>query len=108
MPNGKLWAARLEICLWRRCPSSQTWQPASTPPAEWVRVPNSCPGLAAALPAVLRRSTDEAGLLVRRLPPTDRERLRVAALCLVRVQRLHGLELPAELLHRLLLVAEEG
>ena len=45
-------------------------------PAEWARVPSPCPRLAAVLPAVLERSEAEAALLVRRLPPADRKRLR--------------------------------
>ncbi|PSC71058.1 ankyrin repeat PH and SEC7 domain containing isoform A [Micractinium conductrix] len=43
---------------------------------EWAEVPCPCAGLGAALPAVVERSVDEAALLVQRLPPADRERLR--------------------------------
>ena len=74
-------------------------------PAEWQRVPTPCPGLGAALPAVLARSEAEAALLVEHLPAADLERLRTAALCLRRAERVSGLELPAELLRPLLLAA---
>lgn len=74
-------------------------------PAEWARVPVPCPRLAATLPVVLRRSEAEAALLVSRLPPGERQRLRTTALCLARAQRVHGLQLPLHLLHPLLLAA---
>ena len=57
------------------------------------------------LPVVLRRSEAEAALLVSRLPPGERQRLRTTALCLARAQRVHGLQLPLHLLHPLLLAA---
>ena len=60
-------------------------QPLST--GQWALVPSPCAGLGAALPAVLQRSTVEASLLVRRLPPADRGRLHTFALCLARAQR---------------------
>ena len=64
-------------------------------PAEWALVPAPCPGLGAALPAALQRSTAEASLLVRRLPAPDQQRLHTAALCLARAQ--HDLRLSAPL-----------
>lgn len=73
--------------------------------AEWSMVPTPCPGLGAALPAVLERSADEAALLVRHLPPADSERLRTVALCLVRTQRRCRVALPAEIVSRLLMAA---
>ena len=76
-------------------------------PAEWMRMPASCEALATALPAVLRRSTAEAAQLVRHLPEHSQRRLRTAVLCLRRMERRHGLELPPELTHRLLLAALE-
>ncbi|PSC70341.1 ankyrin repeat PH and SEC7 domain containing [Micractinium conductrix] len=54
-------------------------------PHQWELIHTDCPVLAAALPAVLRRSTVEAGLLVHRLPPEHQARLRTAALCLGRM-----------------------
>jgi len=59
----------------------------SLTPQQWGQVPSSCPGLGAALPAVLERSAQEAAHLVRHLPPADRQRLSTAALCLARAQR---------------------
>lgn len=73
-------------------------------PAEWEQLPGLCPGLGTVLPAVLERSEAEAGLLVSHLPPTDRKRLRPAALRLARAQRKRGVALPADIV-RLLLVA---
>ena len=52
--------------------------------ADWQLVPTPCPGLFAALPAVARRSRAEAGQLVRRLLPAERQRLQASALCLSR------------------------
>ena len=46
-------------------------------PGEWARIPGALPGLAAALPAVLDRSAEEAGLLVRCLPPAARPPVRL-------------------------------
>lgn len=69
---------------------------------EWAEVPCPCAGLGAALPAVVERSVDEAALLVQRLPPADRERLRCAALCLHRTQRALSAPLPTPLAWRLL------
>ena len=66
-----------------------------------IFVPPDWPCLGAALPAVLRRSTAETAQLARRLPAADAERLRTTLLCLARVQRQHGLSLPADLLPRL-------
>ena len=44
----------------------------------------------------------EAAELMRRLPERERARQRVAALCLVRAQRVHGTPLPAPLVGRIL------
>lgn len=76
-------------------------------PVEWARVPVPCPGLSAALPAVLARSEAEAGHLVRCLPAADRQRLRTAAQCIRRVERRWRLSLPSELLRPLLAAAVE-
>lgn len=54
---------------------------------QWKAVPSPCPGLGAALPAVLDRSEAEAGRLVAHLGYTQRQRLRTAALCLHRASR---------------------
>lgn len=75
---------------------------------DWRRVPFPCPGLAAALPAVLARSEAEAAQLVQHLPVADRARLRAAALCLHRSERVHGLQLPAELSGRILALGLAG
>lgn len=50
--------------------------------AEWALVPSPCPGIGAALPAVLHRSEAEAALLVARLPAAERRRMRTLALCI--------------------------
>lgn len=71
-------------------------------PADWSLVPSPCPGLAAALPAVLGRSADEAALLVANLPEPERCRLRAAALCLHRAQEVRGMALPQPLVWRIL------
>ena len=71
-------------------------------PAQWQRMPSPCPGLEVALPAVLARSQAEAGLLVRRLPASDCERLRTAALCLRRAERVHGVCLPTDVCARII------
>lgn len=78
--------------------------------AEWSTlepVPPRRPqhSLAAALPAVLQRSEQEAALLMRCLPPEDRTRLRTLALCLARAQRQQCTPLPPVLVRRLLLTA---
>ena len=70
-------------------------------------MPTPRPGLAAALPAVLCRSEAEAALLVRRLPVGERQRLRTAALCLARAQRVHNVQLPPPILRLLLAAAAE-
>ncbi|EFN53972.1 hypothetical protein CHLNCDRAFT_58343 [Chlorella variabilis] len=70
---------------------------------QWHSIPAPCSDLGRALPAVLERSTAEAGWLVRRLAKGQRKRLRAAALSLARAQR--GLpSLPAELSGRILAV----
>lgn len=55
---------------------------------EWALIPEACPGLGSALPAVLERFAAEASGLVMRLPAEERERLKAAALCLARAQEL--------------------
>lgn len=70
--------------------------------AEWAHVPMPCAGIGAALPAVLNRSEAEAALLVCHLHPAERDRLQAAALCLVRAQRVRGLQLPGCVLGQLL------
>lgn len=74
-------------------------------PAEWARVPRPCTGLGAALPEVLARSEAEAAALVAHLPLRRRQRLRTTALCLHRIECMHGLELPPALQRPLLLAA---
>ena len=74
-------------------------------PADWLLIPSPCPGLAAALPAVLKRSTAEAALLLARLPEAERCRLRTGALCLHRAQTVAGLALPQPLVWRILAAA---
>eukprot|EP00887_Chlorella_sp_A99_P002399 scaffold10.g2399.t1 len=74
-------------------------------PADWAAIPAPCPGLARALPAVLARSTAEAAELVAHLPADHRSRLHTLALSLARMQRRLGLELPAHIVRRILLVA---
>lgn len=71
-------------------------------PAQWGRVPAPCAGLVAALPVVLERSVEEAAMLVRHLPPADREQLQTAALCLARSQRVHRVHLPSSIVWHLL------
>ena len=70
--------------------------------ADWQLVPSPCPGLAAALPAVLERSPAEAALLVARLPAAQRHCLHTAALCLHRAQVVAGATLPLPLVWRIL------
>jgi ankyrin repeat protein len=76
--------------------------------AEWARVSTPCAGLGAALPAVLERSVEEAGLLVRHLPRADQTRLRALALSLERCSAACLPPLPTPIVWRLLalLVAE--
>lgn len=71
-------------------------------PAQWEAVPDACPGLGAALPAVLDRSTAEAGELVACLPRSARRRLRTGALALARRQHALGVSLPGSLVGRIL------
>ena len=75
-------------------------------PAEWARVPTPCPGLGAALPAMLARSEGEAAVLLAHLLAANRKRLRTAALFPKRVERRRCLSL-TELLRPLLLAAAE-
>ena len=80
-------------------------------PEQWQRMPPAvllqyfCPGLAAALPAVLARSVLEAALLMEFLPFETCRRLRIGALCLGRAQRVLGVELPAALVGQVLALA---
>lgn len=62
--------------------------------AQWAALPQGSPGLAALLPAVLQRSSAEAGWLVSRLGRNDRRRLRAASLCLEHALQLQGAHLP--------------
>ncbi|PRW20255.1 hypothetical protein C2E21_9214 [Chlorella sorokiniana] len=71
-------------------------------PAQWARVPNPCPGLGRALPAMLRRSEAEAGRLVARLPAADWQRLRTGAASLHRAQKQLDIDLPAPLVRHIL------
>ena len=79
------------------------------PPELWRQlVPWPCPGLGAALPAVLARSVEEATCLVRHLPEAEQQRLRTAALCLGRAQRVHEVPLPPVLAAKVLAAALAG
>lgn len=66
----------------------------------WASLPPAC--LAAALPAALAHSPDQARLLMAHLPLADAARLRTLALCLARLQRTVAATLPLPLLHRIL------
>jgi hypothetical protein len=70
--------------------------------AQWQSIPAPCPDLVRELPAVLERSTAEAGWLVGRLAEGQRARLRTAAFCLARAQHKSNAVLPAELSGRIL------
>ena len=74
-------------------------------PADWHLIPSPCPGLAAALPAVLARSAAAAVLLVDHLPEAERCRLCTAALCLHRAQAEAEAALPQPLVQRILAAA---
>ena len=84
---------------WQRCsaPLHRPRCPPAVVPEQWAQVPTPCPGLSAALPAALRRSTAEAALLVRRLPPAEQQRLHTAMLCLARAQRRLSASLPTDI-----------
>ena len=69
---------------------------------QWQRVPALCAAIATALPTVLARLEQEAALVVARLPPSDAERLRVAALSLHHQQRRLRVSLPTVLIRRIL------
>lgn len=71
-------------------------------PAQWARLPTPCRKLGTALPAVVRRSRAEAGLLVKHLPWAARERLYWGALCVDRAAERLGAPLPPHLLTRVL------
>ena len=66
----------------------------------WTLVPTPCPFpcLGRHLPAALACSEDQAGQLVWRLPEAESQRLRTAALCLVR----WGDQIPRDVLWRIL------
>lgn len=85
------WPLYAEVA--RRCPLSDE---------QWAGLPDECPGLGAALPAVLARLVHEAGLLVGHLPLEDTERLQTLALCLARAQQRRGVPLPVELVWEVL------
>jgi hypothetical protein len=65
-------------------------------------MPRHCPGLGLALPAVLAHSPSLASSLVQHLPATVAQRLRTFALCLARVQRRWGIQIPIVILNYLL------
>jgi hypothetical protein len=73
--------------------------------AEWNRVPSPCPGLGRGLPAALQHSQEQARQLLRCLPAAEADRLRAAALALVRAQRRNRVSLPAPVLGRILSLA---
>ena len=68
--------------------------------AEWQLVPAACPGLGRIL--ALERSTAQAAHVVRHLPAVDKQRLRTAALCLLRAQRATRVALPGEVAGRVM------
>ena len=72
--------------------------------SSWYEDPSLCPNpwLAPALPAALECSEAAAGWLVRCLPPTDRQRLRTAALSLGRAGREASAALPGPIVGRVL------
>ncbi|KAL4435581.1 hypothetical protein ABPG77_002544 [Micractinium sp. CCAP 211/92] len=74
-------------------------------PAEWSLIPTPCSGLTAALPAVLRRSVEEACLLVQHLHEDNGMRLRCAALCLAVAQHRSRVQLPTVLVWDILALA---
>jgi hypothetical protein len=76
--NGRAALPYLTDCVIQRLPLSE---------AEWMFVPEPCPGLGRALPAALAHSSAQAGRVVERLPRADARRLHTFALCLARVQR---------------------
>ena len=107
LPLSGLGPAQLLDALGERGPAAQSLHadlaahfPLSA--ADWQRVPAPCAGLGRALPAVLARSDAEAALLVQRLPADDAQRLRLAALCVGRVQRRRHVFLPAPLVRAIL------
>ena len=69
---------------------------------EWRLVPAACQGLGRALPAALEHSTAQAAHVVHRLPAADKQRLRTAALCLARAQRVTRVALPGEVAARVM------
>lgn len=69
---------------------------------EWKMVPADCPGLGAALPAVMARCEWEAACLVQKLPAATRGFLWVAALSLARAQRHLDVALPSHIVSTVL------
>lgn len=67
-------------------------------PTLWALLPAQCPGLGRVLPAALEHSVEQAASLVRHLPPADRLRLCMAALCLARTQKRLQCHLPQPVL----------
>jgi ankyrin repeat protein len=63
---------------------------------QWEQVPASCPGLGAALPAVVARSTEEAACLVHRLPAEERDLLHTTLKSLAGSQAQLGVDPPRE------------
>lgn len=87
-------AAPLYPALVARCPLT---------PEQWAQIPGPCPGLGAALPAVLRRSEVEAALLVRHMPDCEQQHVRALALYMGTAQRRgHLPQLPSPITDRLL------
>ncbi|PSC73592.1 4-hydroxy-3-methylbut-2-enyl diphosphate reductase [Micractinium conductrix] len=79
--------------------------PRAADSEEWALVPAGCPGLAGALRAALWSSPQQAQQLVARVPRSDAQRLRAAALCLARAQRAADAPLPVALLQHILCLA---
>lgn len=84
-PWSEKWRDRLYAAFLSRQPLTA---------AQWAKVPPCSAAMGKALPAVLKRSEVEAGLLMQRLPLQLRSRLRTAALCLARSPALPALPTP--------------
>ena len=69
---------------------------------QWSRFPSPCAGIGRALPPALEHSSVQASNVVWRLPPADVQRLRTAALALVREQKRLRIHLPAPPVGRIL------
>lgn len=74
---------------------------------EWGLLPASVPGLWRVLPAVLERSAEEAAALVLHMMAEEREQMWTAALCLARLQRCQGRELPPDVLATILALGHD-